>query len=111
LQTEKLGMGRCTNVIHNGVNQSFQLLDVAFSKVLMLVVWFTMPVCDAIGMQDFLDLVAYFNLSAVADKLGWCSPCPNLILKSIDELLISLDGIDISNKGFNANKNLGDGST
>ena len=104
-------MRRCTNVIHNGVNQGLQLLDATFSKVLMLVVWFTLPICNAIGVQNFLDLIAYFDLSAVTDKLGRCSSCPNLVLKSIDELPISFDGVDICNEGFNANKNLGDGST
>jgi len=98
-------------VIHNGVNQGFQLLDLALTKILMLVVWFTLPICNAICTQDFLDLVAYFNLCVVADKLGQCSPCLNLILQSIDELPISFDGVNICNKGFNANKDLGNGST
>jgi len=63
-------MRRCANAIHNGVNQGLQLLDVALSKVLMLVVWLALPIINAVGMQDFLDLVAYFNLSAVTDKLA-----------------------------------------
>ena len=75
----------------------------------MLVVWFALPICDAIGAQNFLGLIAYFDLSAVADKLGQCSSCPNLVLESIDELPISFDGVDISNEGFNTDKNLGDG--
>jgi len=103
-------MRRCTNAIHNSINQSFQLLDVTFGKVLMLVVWLTLPICNAIGAQNFLDLVAYFDLSTVADKLGWCSPGPNLVLQCINELVVSFDSINICNKGFNANKNLSNGS-
>jgi len=77
----------------------------------MLVVWFTLPICDAIGTQNFLDLVAYFNLSMVTDELGQCSSCLNLVLQSINELPISFDGINIHNEGFDANENLSDGST
>jgi len=90
-------MGWCTNAIHNGVNQAFELLDAAFSEVLVLVVWFTLPISDAIGTQDLLDLVAYFDLSTVTNKLGRRSSSPNLILKGVDELPIGLDGINISN--------------
>ncbi len=104
-------MGRCSNTIHDGINQILQLLDPAFSKVLMLIMWLALPVIDAVSMQDFLDLVAYFNLGAVTDKLGQCSSCPDLIFQSIDELPISFDGINISDEGFDTNKNLGNGST
>ncbi len=90
-------MGWCANAIHDGVNQIFELLDAAFGKVLVLVVWFTLPIGDAIGTQDLLDLVAYFDLSTVTNKLGRRSSSPNLILKGVDELPIGLDGINISN--------------
>ncbi len=104
-------MRRCTNTIHDGVNHSLQLLDPVFSKVLMLVMWFALPIVNAVSTQDFLDLVAYFNLGAVTDKLGWCSSCPNLVFQSVDESPNGFDGINISDEGFDTNKNLCNGST
>ena len=103
--------GGCSNTVHDGVDQSLELLDPAFSKVLMLVMQFALPIVDAVSTQDFFDLVADLDLSMVADKLSWCSLCLALIFQSVDELPVSFKGIDISNKGFHTNKNLSDGST
>ncbi len=104
-------MGRCSNTVHDGVDQSLQLLDPVFSKVLMLIMQLALPIIDAVSMQDFLDLVTDLHLGAVADKLSWGSPCPYLVFQSIDELPIGFNGINISDEGFDTNKNLGDGST
>ncbi len=88
-------MRGCANTIHDGVNQSLQLLDSAFSKVLVLVMQFALPISNAVSAQDFLDLVTDFNLCTITYKLSRCSPCPDLVFQSIDELPISLDGINI----------------
>ena len=104
-------MRGCTNTVHDGVNQSLQLLDPALSKILVLVMWFALPISNAISMQDLPDLVTNLDLGMVTDKFGQCSSCPDLVFQSIDELPISLDGIDISDEGFNTNKDLGDGGT
>ncbi len=104
-------MGWCSNMVHDGVNQILQLLDPAFSKLLMLIMRLALPIINAVSVQDFLDLVAYLHLGAVADKLSQCSPCPDLVFQSIDELPIGFNGINISYKGFHTNKNLSDGST
>ncbi len=104
-------MRGCANMVHDGVNQSLQLLDPAFSKVLVLIMWFTLPISNAVSAQDFLDLVTDLDLCAITYKLSRCSLCPDLVFQSIDELPIGLDGINISNKGFHTNKDLSDGST
>jgi len=102
LEAEKPSMGWCTNMVHDGVsNQRLQLLDPALSKVLVLVVRLTLPV----------DLVTNFHLSSITDKLSGGSLYPDLILKSVKELLISLDGIDICYKRLHTNKNLGNGGS
>ncbi len=62
-------------MIHDGVNQSLQLLDPAFSKILVLVMWFALPISDAVSVQDLLDLVTNLDLGTVADKFGQCSRC------------------------------------
>ena len=97
--------------VHDGVYQSLQLLDPALSKVLMLIMWLTLPIINAVSPQDFLDLVADFNLGSITDELSGSSPSPDLVLQSVDELPISLNGINISDEGLHTNKNLGDGGT
>ena len=54
-------------MVHDGVNQILQLLDPAFSKVLMLVMWLALPNIDAVSLQDSLDLVTNFHLGSIAD--------------------------------------------
>ena len=58
-------------MIHDGVNQSLELLDPAFSKILVLVMWFALPISDAVSAQDLLDLVTNLHLGMVTNKLGW----------------------------------------
>jgi len=104
-------MGQCANMVHDGIDQSLQLLDPAFSKVLMLIMWLPLPIIDTVSTQDFFDLVADLHLGAVTDELSLGSPCPDLVFQSIDELLIGFNGINISDKGFDTNKDLSDGGT
>jgi len=104
-------MGWCSNTVHDGIDQSFQLLDPALSKVLMLIMWLTLPIINAVSPQDFLDLVADFHLGSITNELSGSSPSPDLILQSVDELPISLNGINISDKGLHTNKNLGNGGS
>jgi len=104
-------MGWCSNTVHDGVDQSLQLLDPALSKVLMLIMQLTLPIINAVSLQDLLELVADFDLGMVTDELGRSFPCPDLILQCVDELLINFNGINISYEGFYANKNLSDGGT
>jgi len=104
-------MGWGSDPVHDGIDQCLELLDPAFSKVLMLIMQFALPIIDAVSMQDFLDLVAYLHLGTVTDKFGQGSSCLDLVFQSIDELPISFNGVYISDKGFNADKDLSDGGT
>jgi len=111
LHAEKPGMGQCSNTVHDGVDQSLQLLNPALSKILMLIMQFALPIIDAVSMQDLLDLVADFHLGTVTDELSWGSSCPDLIFQGIDELPFSFNGINIGYEGFHTNKNLSNGGT
>ena len=61
-------------MVHNGVNQGLELLDALLSKVLVLEMWLTLPIHNAVGSQDFFYLITYLHLCMVADELIWCSP-------------------------------------
>ena len=104
-------MGWGSDPVHDGIDQRLELLDPSLCKVLMLVMRFTLPVIDTVGAQDFLDLIADLYLGAIANKLSRGASCPDLVFQGIDELLISFDGIDISDEGFNADKDLSNGGT
>jgi len=68
LKAMEPSMGQCTNTVYDGVNQHcLQQLDLALSKVLMLIMGLTLPIINAVSMQDFLDLVDNFNLCPITD--------------------------------------------
>ncbi len=54
-------------MVHDGVRQSLQLMDPALSKILMLIMWLTLPIINTVSSQDFLDLVADFDLDLITD--------------------------------------------
>jgi len=64
----------------------------------MLVMRLTLSIVNAVSPQDFLDLVTDFHLGLIADELIGSSLSPDLVLKCMDELLIGLDGINISHQ-------------
>ncbi len=99
-------MGWGSSPVHDGVDQGLELLDPSLCKILLLVMGFTLPVINAVGTQDFLDLVADFHLGAVTNKLGQGALCPDLVFQSIDELPISFNGIDISEQGIQCQQRL-----
>jgi len=63
----------------------------------------TLPIINAVSMKDFLDLVGNFDLCPITDELSGGPQCPDLVLKSV-ELLISLDGMNISHQGLYTKK-------
>ena len=81
-----------------------------FSKVSMLMMGFTLPVSNTVGSENFLHLVANFNLGLVADELGRSSPFMDLILKCVDKLSICLHWIHIGDQRLNTHKDLGNGN-
>jgi len=73
--------------------------------------WLTLPIINAVSLQDFLDLVANFHLSSITDELSGWGLGLDLLLKSFYELPISLNGINIGHEGLHTNKNFGNGDT
>ena len=75
-----------------------------FSWVLLLLVGFTLPCPYEEGTEDVQDLVADLHLGPVTDKLVGSSPFPNVVLQSVDKLLICLDTIDICDQRVSAHE-------
>jgi len=57
-------------MVHDSIDEGLQLLDSAVSKVLVGIMWLTLPVTNAISLQDFLDWVADFNLCPITYELS-----------------------------------------
>jgi hypothetical protein len=67
---------------------------------------FTLPIGDAEGTKDVLNLLTDFDLSTVGNELGGSATTANVILQSIDELLVSLHAFNITNKGLRTDEKL-----
>jgi hypothetical protein len=67
-------------VLHNGVRHPFDILVLAFSWVLMLLMRFTLPIANDEGPENVFDSAADFDLGTVADKLGGSATTSNHIL-------------------------------
>ena len=50
-------MCRSTSPIHDGVGPGLDGSVPPFSRVLILMVWFRLPITDVVGPEDVLDLV------------------------------------------------------
>jgi len=97
---------RGTGMIKDGVGSGLDSLEMPFGWILMLLMGFTLPAPNKKCTKDVLDLFTDFNLGTITNELVRCSLFPNVILKGIDKLLVSLDPIDITNHRVTANKEL-----
>jgi len=100
-------MGWCSNMVHDGVHQSLQLLDPVLSKILMLIMQFALPIINAVSMQDLLDLVADFNLGLIADELSRSSQVQIWSSRVLMNSQYSLDGINIGHQGLHTKQKPG----
>src|SRR5687767_9791729 len=97
---------RCTCAIEQGVCYTFYVLILSFCCILVLLVWFTLPVIDDVVLKDVLHILDNFNLSPITDQLGHGTSSLDVILENMDKLLISLHGINITHHGLGTNKEL-----
>ncbi len=59
--------GRCTRMVKDSVCSSFDCLKMAFSWVLVLLVWLTLPIANEEGTEDVLDFLTNLHLHMVTD--------------------------------------------
>ena len=57
LEGEQPAMGRSTSPIHDGVGPGLDGSIPPFSSILVLVIWFRLPITDVVGPEDVLDHV------------------------------------------------------
>ena len=110
-EAEKPHLCGQTGAVHDCVSHHLDLLVLMLSGILVLLVGLALPVADAKGMQNVLNLVANLNLCTVTDQLVHDSLFTDVIFESVDKLLVCLHPIDISYQGLCTNKELGGSST
>jgi len=89
-EAEQPSSYRDTRTVKDGAGSGLDSLKMLFSRILMLLMGFTLSASNEKGTKDALDLFASFNLSMITDELVWCTILPDVILESIDKLLDSL---------------------
>jgi hypothetical protein len=73
----------------------FQLLNMALTGVLMLVMQFACPGGNEKSTKNILDIVASLSLSIVTDKMGRSITEADIVIQHIHKLSISLHVISI----------------
>jgi hypothetical protein len=68
-----------TGTVHDDIGHPFNILVLAFCRILILMIWFGLPVTDAIGTENVLDAVADFDLSSVAEETIGGSATTNVV--------------------------------
>ena len=99
-------VGWGTGAVKDDVGGGFDRLDVSFSRVLVLLMGFTLPGTNVEGAKDVEDPFAGLRLGLVRDESVGSTTVMNDIFKGINKLLLSLHAINISGHGSGANKEL-----
>jgi hypothetical protein len=72
--------------VHDTMNKLLKLLPVTFGVILVLVVWFALPILNDEGTKYVLDTVADLNGGTVTDKfIHGSSPLADFVFKGVDE--------------------------
>ena len=85
-------------MVHEAIGCAFEILTMAFSGVLTLMVWFGLPIFDEQMVQNVMNLATDLNLGMVTDQFGGHATHANDILKGVDKLLFCLHAKDIGDK-------------
>ena len=80
-------MGRGTSSIDDGAGPGLDGSIPPFSRVLVLVIWFRLPITDVVGPEDVLDLVGDLIFGQITDKLVHSTASMNIVFQSVDKLL------------------------
>jgi hypothetical protein len=87
------------STVNNGVCHPFDILVLLFSRILMLLIRFTLPIANDEGPEYLLDSAADFDLGTVANELGRSATTSNHILQGVDKCLFGFQGIYITDSG------------
>ena len=107
LESKQPQGGRAVSAIHEAVGSSLDILTSAFRRVLVLMVWFGLPIFNEQAPENITNLVTDFNLGRITDQFCGSTSKTDDILKGINKLFFSLHATNIRDKCFGTNKWLG----
>ena len=93
------------------VSHLLELLDLALSVVLVLLMRLTLPSGYAIDAEEFEGMSRNLDLSSIGDKFGRGSPETYVVFESVDELFGELHRIDVDHISVHINENLATSAT
>jgi hypothetical protein len=111
LRGEEPRVFRGTRSVEDGISDAFDVLPTSLGEVLMLHVWFTLPVSDGKGAKDVFDTGTGFDGSMVTNETAWGSPFTDIVLEGIGKFLFGFHTMDITHEGSASTKELSHGRT
>ena len=93
--------------VHGAVDGAFDILPAAFSMILVLVVWLTLPISDDKGTQDVMGSFTDFIRTTITDEFVHSTTFADDILESVDEFLRAVHGEDVNDVGVTTDEDLG----
>ena len=72
-------------MIQDSVGDTFDGLDSAFSRILMLVMRLTLPITNAVGVEDILGKATDFRLGTVTEEHVHGATLPDVVLECTDK--------------------------
>jgi hypothetical protein len=111
LKAQVPGIVRCPSAIHDVISILLDGPIPRLSRILMRMVWLTLPIRDTIGTKDVLNFLGNLNLGSVTEESIHSSPSAYVILQCMEKIRVLLHAIPISEQRFAADKNLSYSST
>ena len=92
--------GERSRTVQESISHPLDVLNTPFTRILVLLVRFTLPARNTQCTQYIQNPFTDFGLGAIAQELFHCSPIANVILQCIDQLLLCSHTIDVSDGRF-----------
>ena len=110
-QCKKPCLRRGAGAVHKDISPGLERVNTTFSRILVLLIGFTLPGADDKGTEEFLGLATSFHFGAISEEATHGSPFTNVVLEGTDKLLFGAHTVGISEEGGMASKDLGHGGT
>jgi hypothetical protein len=72
--------------VHNVIGDAFNILPALFSRILVLVMWFALPIPNVEVVKDDTDTFARFIHGGIRDKVIRSTAVLDVLLESIGEM-------------------------
>jgi hypothetical protein len=110
-QYEKPAGGITPCAVHNVIGDAFNVLPISFSRILVLVLWFALPIPNAEVIKDDVYTFAHFIGGRVRDEVIRSTAGSDILLENVGEMGFGFQAINITNVGGTSEEDLCTGTT